>query len=80
MGDEAVEPLELVVELGAGLRVAIRQVQAADDDAVDLGLDVAAVRVVGVAGQAAAALDGLAAFVARMATPLNDFWPCQMAW
>ena len=35
------EPVELVVEFRPGLRVAVRQIEAGDDDAVDGGLDIA---------------------------------------
>ena len=45
VGDQALEPGELVVEFRAGLRIAVRQVDGADQDAVDSGLDVAALPV-----------------------------------
>ena len=58
---QALEPAQLVVELRAGRRVAVRQVQAADQHAADVGFDVAAVHVLRIAGQAAARLHGLSA-------------------
>ena len=60
MADQALEPLQLVVELRPRLRIAVGQVQAADDDPVHRSLDVAAMRVVGIARQAAPAFDRLA--------------------
>jgi hypothetical protein len=57
--DQPLEPLELVVELGAGPRIAVGQVEAADDDPADRGLEIAAVAVVGIAGQTAAGLVNL---------------------
>src|SRR5258705_8162750 len=51
MGDEAVEPGELVVEFRTGLRVAVWRIERGDDYAVHCRLDVAALRVVRVAGQ-----------------------------
>ena len=56
--DQPLEPAQLVVELRSGLRVAVGQVEAPDDEVAHLGLDVAAVIVVGVAGQRATDLDG----------------------
>src|SRR4051812_48027717 len=44
--DEAFEPLQFVVELWAGLRVAIGQIKAADCDSVYVRFQVAAVRIV----------------------------------
>ncbi|SPA54885.1 protein of unknown function [Cupriavidus taiwanensis] len=61
MRDQPFEPGELVVELRPRLRVAVRQVKAADQHACDRRLEVAAVAVVGVAGQAAAHFDRLRA-------------------
>ena len=61
MSRQAFEPAELVVELRPGRRIAVGQVEAADQHAVHRCLDVAAVRVVGVARQAAAGLDRLGA-------------------
>src|SRR5271155_6158777 len=58
---QALEPTELVVELGPRRRIAVGQIKAADDDAVDTRLDVAAVRGLGIAGQAATTLDRFAA-------------------
>jgi hypothetical protein len=58
---QALEPGKLVVELRAGLRVAVRQVDASDEDAIDRRFDVAALRVVGVARQRHAGQNRLAA-------------------
>ena len=57
----ALEPAQLVVELRPGPRIAVGQVEAADQHAVDRRLDIAAVAVVGIARQAAPGLDRLAA-------------------
>jgi len=43
------EPVELGVEFRARLRIAVRQIDAGEDDAVDGGLDVAGLVVVAVA-------------------------------
>ena len=48
---QPLEPVELVVEFRPGLRIAVRQIEAGDDDAVDGGFDIARLLVVGVAGQ-----------------------------
>jgi len=48
---EPPEPCELVVEFRARLRIAVRQIEAADDDAIDGGFDVARLFVVAVPGQ-----------------------------
>src|SRR5579872_5785064 len=56
MLNQALEPGELVVELGAGLRIAVRQVERCNRDTTDLGLDVAAVCIVRIARQSAADL------------------------
>ena len=61
MSRQALEPAQLVVELRAGRRVAVRQVEAADQHPVHRRLDVAAVGVVGIAGEAAAGLVRLGA-------------------
>ena len=68
------EPVELVVEFRPGLRIAVRQIDAGDDDAVDGGLDVARLVIVAVAGQAVRVSTG-SALRARMATPFQVFWP-----
>ena len=48
------EPVELVVEFRSRLRIAVRQIDAGDDDAVDGGFDIARFVVVGIAGQGGA--------------------------
>src|ERR1700761_695623 len=57
--DQPLEPRELVVELRPRLRIAVRQVQTADQQAIDGGLDIAAMRIVGIAGQTTAGFDRL---------------------
>ena len=51
MRSQPLEPCELVVEFRAGLRIAVRQIDAGDDDAVDGGFDIARLVVVAIAGQ-----------------------------
>ena len=75
---QPVEPAQLVIELRSRRGIAVRQIQASDDHAVDRRLDVAAVRVVGVARQAPADFHRLAPR-ARIATPFQLFCPCQTA-
>jgi hypothetical protein len=58
---QALHPGELVVELGAGLRIAVGQVETADQDAVHRRLDIAGLLIARVAGQRAAGLDRPAA-------------------
>lgn len=58
---EELEPGELVVELGPRLRVAVREVETGDHDALDGGLKVAGLAVVRIAGELAKNLDGLRA-------------------
>src|ERR1700736_3981883 len=48
---EPLEPVELVVEFRPGLRIAVRQIDAGNDDAFDRGLDIARLAVGGVAGK-----------------------------
>lgn len=55
---QAVEPGQLVIELGTGLRIAVRQVEAADQHPIDCGLDVSALFVGEVARQTSAGQDG----------------------
>ena len=57
---QPVHPRQLVVELGAGPRIAVGQIEVADQQPADRRLDIAAVARVGIAGQAAAGFDGLA--------------------
>ena len=54
--DEPFKPLKLVIELGAGLRIALGQVQAANEDAGDGRLQVTAVFVRRIAGEMVANL------------------------
>ena len=51
MGAQPVHPGELVGELLGADRIAVGQIERGDGEPVDLGLDIAAVGVVGVAGQ-----------------------------
>ena len=46
VGDQAVEPAQLVVEFRPGARIAIGEVEAGNQHAVDRGLDIAAMAVV----------------------------------
>src|SRR5260221_461086 len=48
---EPLEPVELVVEFRPRLRIAVRQIDAGNDDAFDRGLDIARLAVGGVAGK-----------------------------
>jgi len=57
VGGKAFEPLQLVVEFRAGRGIAIGQIEAPDNKAGDLGLDVAAVAIFGTSGQATPAFD-----------------------
>src|SRR2546421_12843597 len=59
--DQALEPRQLVIELRTGLRVAVRQIEAGDDNAVHRSFDITALVVGGIAGQPAANLHRLAA-------------------
>ncbi len=61
MRREALEPAQLVVEFRSGCRIAVRQVEAADRQPVDCRLQIAAMRVFGIAGQTAAELRRLGA-------------------
>ena len=55
-----VHPGELVIELRPRPRIAVGQIEVADQQAADRRLDVAALHVLGIAGQAAAGFDRLA--------------------
>jgi len=58
MGDQPLEPLQPVGELRAGFRIAVGHIKAADQDTIYGGLDVTALRRIGVARQTAARLEG----------------------
>jgi hypothetical protein len=58
---QSFEPSKLVVESGSGREVAVRQVETADDHAIDRRLDVTAVDVARIARQASAGQLRLAA-------------------
>ena len=45
------EPSQLVVEFGTRLRIAVGQIDAADEDAVDRGLDIPGLIILRIAGQ-----------------------------
>src|SRR6202041_474730 len=51
MQPQPLEPCQLVLEFWAGLRIAVRQIDAGDDDAFDGGFDVARLAIVAIAGQ-----------------------------
>ena len=57
MGEQPLEPAQLEAEFLAFYRIAVRRVEAGDQEAVDRGLDVAAVEVVIVARKRAPGLD-----------------------
>ena len=57
MRREAFESFELVLEFRARLRIAVRQVNAANQDAVDGRFDVATLRIVRIAGEGVACED-----------------------
>jgi len=61
IADQSPEPRELVIEFRALGRIAVRQVEAANHQLADLGLDVATVCVDWIAGQASPALHWLSA-------------------
>ncbi|MNF01894.1 hypothetical protein D3C80_2009590 [compost metagenome] len=61
MLDQAFEPAQLVIELGPGLRVAVRQVQARHQHAMYRRFQIAALAVILHAWQAAANLQRIAA-------------------
>jgi hypothetical protein len=54
MRPQPLEPVELVIEFRPGLRIAVRQVDAGDDDAVDGGFDIARLVIIAIAGQGGA--------------------------
>ena len=58
---QPIEPGKLIVELRPRLRIAVGQVDRRGDQAVDLCLEVPAVGIVGIVGQAAQALDRIVA-------------------
>jgi hypothetical protein len=59
MHRQAFEPFELVVKFWARLRIAVRQVNAANQNAVDGRFDVATLRIVRIAGEGVAREDRL---------------------
>src|SRR3954463_8794368 len=59
MALEPREPVELVVEFRSRLRIAVRQVDAGDDDTAYRGLDVAGFVIAGLSRQAIAGENGL---------------------
>ena len=58
---QPLHPGQLVLEFGAGDRIAVGQIKAADQDAVHRRLDIARLAVVRIAGKAAMGFDRLAA-------------------
>ena len=52
------EPPQLVIELRAGCRIAVGEIETTYDEAVDVRFEVTAVGVIRIAGQAAPPLDG----------------------
>ncbi|KRB31029.1 hypothetical protein ASD99_21745 [Mesorhizobium sp. Root695] len=59
VANQALEPAQLVVELGTGCGVSVWQVKTADNEPANVRLDIAAMAVVRVAGKPASALDGV---------------------
>src|SRR5688572_19928088 len=59
--DEAFEPGKFVFEFRAGLRIPVGEIKAADENAVDRGLNVTTVRILVAARKLAAGFDGLRA-------------------
>ena len=59
VGDQALEPSQLVVELGAGPWIAVGQVEAGDQHAIDRRLDIAGLRIGRIARQGRAGDDRL---------------------
>lgn len=57
------KPIQLVLKLRTGCRIAVRQVETSDDHAIDHGLDVSALNVIGIAGNTASGFAGC--FAAR---------------
>ena len=51
MGAKPLHPFKLIVELLGPDRIAVGQIERCDDHAVHLGLDISAMRVVGIARQ-----------------------------
>ncbi len=62
MLDQPLHPAQFVIELRAGRRIAVRQIQACEQHIVERGFDVAAVHVVGITGQHATHFDRSGAF------------------
>ncbi len=77
MTRQASNPAQLVIELGPWRRIAVRQIKITNEDATDAGFDITAVRVIRVSGSALRLSSGCAPR-ARMATPFQLFWPCQI--
>src|SRR3974390_1835905 len=59
MRQQAVEPTQLIFELRTRGRIAVGQVKAADHDAADFGLDIAAVKIIRIAGKCSPDLLGI---------------------
>ena len=62
MLDQPFKPCEFVIEFRAGLRIAVGQIQAADNYAANARFDIAAVRIVRIARQSAADFDRIRTF------------------
>jgi len=71
--DQVIEPTEPVVEFQAGLRVAVGQVRAGDDDTMGRCLDIP--RLVGLLTWQALWIGNGSQAHARMATPFREVWP-----
>ena len=75
---QAEEPGELVIEFRAGLRVSVREINAADQHAADSSFQIAALRIGSIARQGLRATTGSAPRE-RIATPFHVFCPIQTA-
>ena len=73
MPDESFELCQLVVELRTGAGVAVREINAGNDDTLNSRLDVASMRVLGIARQSSAYFEGcIASREQRDAVLLSD--------
>src|SRR5215207_7726792 len=61
MENQPVEPTQLVIELWPRRRVAVRQIDRGDENAVNCRLDVSAMHIVGIAGELARSFDWIGA-------------------
>ena len=79
VSDQSFEPGKLVVEFRPGLRIAVRQIDAADNNAINRSLDVTALLVRKSPGSSSR-LTWISCPRDKMATPFQVFWPFHAAW